>query len=66
MSARIHPTLRVGDEFGYRVVEKLLPRDHTSNERVLVRCRNCDSTAKVYAHNLRGSERCVHCRKAPK
>lgn len=63
MPDRIHPRLKIGDVSGSRVVEKLLPRDHTSNERVLVRCTECDSTSKVYAHNFRRSKSCLHCRK---
>ncbi len=66
---RRYPPVKVGDTFGSRRVEKILPRDATSNERVLAKCLNCDHEAPAYVFNLRAaakrkSGRCQFCPKS--
>lgn len=62
---RIHPEAKVGDMFGRRRVERLLPRDHTCNERVLARCTVCGDEGPAYVFNLRRSNGCRSCRRGP-
>lgn len=63
---RTHPVAKVGDMFGRRRVERLLPRDHTCNERVLARCTVCGHEAPAYVFNLRRSKGCRHCGRWPR
>ena len=59
--ARKHPPVAIGDKFGSNVVIAIAPRDHTSNERVEVRCKNCRHTRIAYVFNLRKSLACARC-----
>lgn len=60
LGLRHYPVVRVGDRFGERVVVQVLPRDHTSNERVRWRCA-CGREGAGYTFNLRGSLECGSC-----
>jgi hypothetical protein len=55
---------KVGDMFGRRRVDRLVPRDATSNERVWVRCTVCGHEASAYVFNLRKSKACRYCPRA--
>lgn len=57
---RKHPKAKVGDRFGHRTIIAILPRDRTSNERVLTRCR-CGREAPAYVFNLRRVKACWAC-----
>lgn len=57
---RLHPRAKVNDRFGARTVIALLPRDHTRNERVLVRC-DSGHVGPQYVFNLYAHARCKRC-----
>lgn len=57
---RKYPVLKVGDASGGRTVIKLLPRDFTSNERVMVQCAN-GHEGDLYAFQFRKAKRCPRC-----
>jgi hypothetical protein len=58
---RKHPFAEKGDVFGPFTVMGPVPRDHTRNERVRVRCKN-HHVRLAYVFNLRKAQRCPDCR----
>lgn len=58
---RTYAPARVGDLFGRRRVVRLLPRDASSNERVLARCEDCGEERAAYVFNLRAHSGCKRC-----
>lgn len=66
--SREYSAVKVGDAFGTKTVVRLLPRDHTSNERVAWVC-TCGREGRSYVFNLRtaipdGCSSCWRSRKA--
>lgn len=59
--ARKHPVAKVGDMLGDRRVVALLPRDHTGNERVAVKCP-AGHRREGYVFNFRQQKPCRQCR----
>ena len=69
MPKRIHPKTRVGDRFGLLEVIAILPRDRTSNEKVLLQCQGeradgsrCGFERASFTHNARRHplHECLH------